>query len=559
MRVVGERNSVVREPRGGLRLEQQLAPAALLTGGAGFLLRLLEGLLEAGVVHLHAVLFAHNLDEVHGEPEGFPQEERLGAGHGVAPLLLSLGGDLLELLDSLEQRAAEGFLLLGDDLRHAFFLLDNLREYVSEELHDRLDERREEALLGAQLLAPEPHRAPEHAPEHVVPPVAPRRRAVGDGEGQSANVVGDDSVRHVLLADVLGAELTGVGLRAGDGLDGVKDGHEHVGVVVGHLTLEDGREPLEAHAGVDVLRREGLEDAALLAVELDEDDVPDLEAVGIVHVDEVARVAAADAVVVDLGARTARADVSHLPEVVLAVKREHLVRGEVLEPDLLGLVVGGKALRGITAKVRGVEPVLGEHVHLREELPRPPDGLLLEKVAEGPVPEHLEEGVVVGVLADVVEVVVLAARADALLGVGGALELRERALRVGGAQEAGLELVHSRVGEEEGWVIVGDHGRGRHDGVLLALEEIQEGLPDPLGGPLLHGVHGWSVDKWVSGHGRVSGSGRRFTRRRRSATGGRRVLTSGSDCAGPARTPREKNACISDWCAYEMRGAKSGV
>ena len=184
--------------------------------------------------------------------------------------------------------------------------------------------------------------------------------------------------------------------------------------------------------------------------------------------------------------------------------------GEVLEPDLLGLVVGGEALGGITAKVRGVEPVLGEHVHLREELPRPPDGLLLEKVAEGPVPEHLEEGVVVGVLADVVEVVVLTARADALLGVGGALELRERALRVGGAQEAGLELVHSRVGEEEGWVIVGDHGRGRHDGVLLALEEIQKGLPDPLGGPLLHGVHGWSVEKWVSGHGRVSGSGRRF-------------------------------------------------
>jgi hypothetical protein len=34
------------------------------------------------------------------------------------------------------------------------------------------------------------------------------------------------------------------------------------------------------------------------------------------------------------------------------------------------------------------------------------------------VTEHLEEGVVVVVLADVVEVVVLAARADALLRVG---------------------------------------------------------------------------------------------------------------------------------------------
>jgi hypothetical protein len=46
------------------------------------------------------------------------------------------------------------------------------------------------------------------------------------------------------------------------------------------------------------------------------------------------------------------------------------------------------------------------------------DGFLLEVVAEGPVAEHLEERVVIGVEADVVEVVVLAAGADALLGVG---------------------------------------------------------------------------------------------------------------------------------------------
>ena len=57
----------------------------------------------------------------------------------------------------------------------------------------------------------------------------------------------------------------------------------------------------------------------------------------------------------------------------------------------------------------------------REQFPRPGDRFLLEVVAEGPVAEHLEEGVVVGVLADVVEVVVLAAGADALLRVGGPL------------------------------------------------------------------------------------------------------------------------------------------
>ena len=42
---------------------------------------------------------------------------------------------------------------------------------------------------------------------------------------------------------------------------------------------------------------------------------------------------------------------------------------------------------------------------------------LLEVIAEAPVAEHLEERVVVGVFAHIVEVVVFAAGADALLGV----------------------------------------------------------------------------------------------------------------------------------------------
>jgi hypothetical protein len=46
----------------------------------------------------------------------------------------------------------------------------------------------------------------------------------------------------------------------------------------------------------------------------------------------------------------------------------------------------------------------------------------LEIVAEGEVAEHLEEGVVAGGVADIVEVVVLAAGAHAFLRRGGAAE-----------------------------------------------------------------------------------------------------------------------------------------
>ena len=114
-----------------------------------------------------------------------------------------------------------------------------------------------------------------------------------------------------------------------DGLDGLEEGGEDVDVVVGHLVEQDGRDTLEAHAGVDARRRQRGERAVSLAVELHEDVVPNLEdvRVGDAHgvalddgplgrdrlpvpadaavVDEVRRVAPSDAVVVDLGAGAA--------------------------------------------------------------------------------------------------------------------------------------------------------------------------------------------------------------------------------------------------------------
>lgn len=47
------------------------------------------------------------------------------------------------------------------------------------------------------------------------------------------------------------------------------------------------------------------------------------------------------------------------------------------------------------------------HAHLGQQLPSPADGFLLEVVAKGPVAQHLKEGVVVHVLADIVQVIVL--------------------------------------------------------------------------------------------------------------------------------------------------------
>ena len=67
------------------------------------------------------------------------------------------------------------------------------------------------------------------------------------------------------------------------------------------------------------------------------------------------------------------------------------------------------------------QPVLRQPEVLGDQVPGQLDGVVLEIVAEGEIAEHLEEGVVAGGVADIFEVVVLAAGAHAFLRGGGAL------------------------------------------------------------------------------------------------------------------------------------------
>lgn len=85
---------------------------------------------------------------------------------------------------------------------------------------------------------------------------------------------------------------------------------------------------------------------------------------------------------------------------------------------------------------------------------------------------------VVGILAHILQVVVLAAGADALLRVGCAAGLVGR---VHHAQEVRHKLVHAGVCEQQARALR-HQGGGRHDGVLLLFEEIKETLADLRGG-----------------------------------------------------------------------------
>ena len=253
------------------------------------------------------------------------------------------------------------------------------------------DERRTDRLVDAETPGGED--GPAHdAAQHVAAALVGRQDAVGHEHGEGAAVVGQNAQRDVgaFVGPVGGAEDRGRRLD---------DRHEQVGVEHRVDALEDRQVPLEAGAGVDVLPRQVGEGAGGVAVELHEDEVPDL--------DEAVAAAVLGATLVpvglalveeDLRVGAAGAGVAHGPEVVLVAHALDPLgaQADLVDPDLLGLVVG--VVDGDPEAVA----VVAEH--LGEQLPGHRDGVVLEVVTEAEVPQHLEEGAVVRVGADDLDV-----------------------------------------------------------------------------------------------------------------------------------------------------------
>ena len=207
---------------------------------------------------------------------------------------------------------------------------------------------------------------------------------------------------------------------------------------------------------------EGRERAVQVGIELDEDEIPNLDAVGGAFVDErAARVACGREIDMQLRAGAAGAGFAHHPEVVLLVAVYNMDgwiksgRAEFLGPDFPCLFVARGGVAGLGMVDRGVEAGGREFPTADDEFPRPVDRFLFEIISERPVAEHLEHGVVVGIEADIIEVVVFSAGANAFLRVGGAeVGAWQRARPLGDirrllAEEKGDELVHAGVREKQ--------------------------------------------------------------------------------------------------------------
>ena len=348
------------------------------------------------------------------------------------------------------QRGIKNFHTVGDGLVKALFLqaqhLGHARDVTAQfrigaahlgaEVGHQLVEKRR---LLPQFVAVA-YGTAHDAAQHVAAALAARNHAVDNQEGAGANMVGDDFER--IVGKVFDLRL------ARSGLDQVL---EQVDFIVRMHVLQYRGDALQPHTGVDAGLREARHVAVGLAVKLHEHQIPDFDVPVALGIGRAGGAAGDIRAVVkkDFRAGAAGAGVGHLPEVVrcvlgaLVVTNAHDALGRYahfLGPDIVGLVI---------LLVHGdPELVLGQAVDTGEQLPGVLDGVLLEVIAKRKITEHFEKRVMARGIADVLQVVVLAAGAHAALRAGGA-GIGTRFL----ADEHVLELHHARVDEQQRRVV----------------------------------------------------------------------------------------------------------
>ena len=282
---------------------------------------------------------------------------------------------------------------------------EGARHAIRHHAHEIVEER---VAPAEEPVVPDP--PAQDPPQHVSPLLVRGEDAVGEQERHRPGVIRQDAEGDAVLP-VFGRPR----IREPESvLRRFDDREEEVRVVVRPHALQQRRDPLESRPRIDRGCGERRVRPVRRAVELHEDEIPELDdRVRLARRLELrvgdAVVAVRAQVVVQLGAGAARTRVAHLPEVVLvphAPDPRCRDRGQ-FQPEVERVIVvvvnRGPQAVGFQAEVPG-HPLPGEG-----------DRVALEVVAEGEVPEHLEEGVVARGPPHFLEVVVLAADAETFL------------------------------------------------------------------------------------------------------------------------------------------------
>ena len=153
------------------------------------------------------------------------------------------------------------------------------------------------------------------------------------------------------------------------------------------------------------------------------------------------------AIEVHFRGRSAWPNVAHRPEIVLFPETQNTAVFEFRRD------FAPKAICFVVSLIDGcIQTILRQLQIFGYPFPREVYGFLFEVIAEGEVPQHLEERVVAGRPADIVQIIMFASGSNALLGTSGP-PIVDRAL----AGENVLELVHPGVREENRRVVKGNN------------------------------------------------------------------------------------------------------
>ena len=219
-----------------------------------------------------------------------------------SPLSRALRDEIVEQARAGRERLREALLLGLEQAADIVAMRRELRVAIGQRLDHGLVDGAQERRLDAEPRAVQ-HGAADEPPQHVAASLVGRGHAVGRDRRHAAPVIAEHAERAQRIAAV------GVAL-AREALDRRDDMCRLIGLVDARCVLQQHRDALEAAARVDVLGRQGRQGAVVAAVELHEDEVPELEeAVAVAAGLAVGSAAAVlrTAVVVELRARAARA------------------------------------------------------------------------------------------------------------------------------------------------------------------------------------------------------------------------------------------------------------
>ena len=370
-------------------------------------------------------------------------------------------GLLLEEPFAELERPAETPLLGRQHLVDHLAALDQLGVGVAHLLDDHVGEPGQE-VTQADVVAVD-DRAPNDPAQDVAATLVARPHAVGDHERHPTPVVGKDAVR-------LRGRLRLAVRDAALGRDPLHDRLVAVGLVDRENVLKNRRGALEAHAGVDVLLGQRGHPAVGMKLVLHEHEVPELQVALARAAGRAFGAAAADAlaaVVEELRVRATGAWAPDRPEVVGAAEPHDALRRQPLRlPEADRFLVLAQSELGIPGEHRHREAIEVDLHVVEDELPGEVDRAFLEVLPEREVAEHLEEGEVVAVEPDLVDV----RRAEAFLH---GHEQRRRGLLA--PEEVRHQRLHARAVQQGRAIpLRWDERTGGVPLVPLRLEEGQE-------------------------------------------------------------------------------------